>query len=317
MVSGTVDGRTTQEILYLTNSDGTYQIKIDASTDLSECKAMVKGRKVTVGFNWGNDGYNHATKVVGVAESRTATDVDSANALTVRGTVGEATTEGMLRLINSDGEMKVKLDTSTNWGSCRTLVYKQNVTVTVARGSDGYMHALAINPSGGNSGGSSNGSASSSSGTPVSSDNALIVQGTVGSGINEGMLYLSTSGGTMSIKIDGNTNFAASRSMMPGENIAVACYRGSDAYYHAFSVVNSTQPGSATVNASEAVTVSGTVESGTNGGLLVLKTGDGNMMIKLDNSTRMGGCKVLTQGRSVKVGVARGSDAYMHAVSID
>ena len=120
----------------------------------------------------------------------------------------------------------------------------------------------------------------------------------------------------MKIKIDANTNLSVCKTLIPNDTVAVACYRGSDAYFHASVITGTVQPGSASVDGSSAVTVTGKVASGTKGNLLYLVTDGGTMQIKLDTGTSMNGVRVLTQDRSVKVSVARGSDAYMHAVSI-
>ena len=143
-----------------------------------------------------------------------------------------------------------------------------------------------------------------------------MIQGTVKSGTTESELLLGTSGGDMKIKIDANTNLSVCKTLMPNDTVAVACFRGSDAYFHASVITGTVQPGSASVDGSSAVTVSGKVASGTKGDLLYLATDGGTMQVKIDNGTSMSGIRVLTLDRNVKVSVARGSDAYMHAVTI-
>ncbi len=144
----------------------------------------------------------------------------------------------------------------------------------------------------------------------------MTIKGIVAAGTTESMLYLSSNGGTMSIKLDGNTDFNSCRALMEKETVTATVYPASDAYYHASSLVNEHLPGTGSVS-DAAATVSGTVNSETTGSTLVLDTNGGKMTIKLDNGTQMGNCKVLTKGTKVKVGIGRTNDDYWHAVSVN
>lgn len=312
-VKGIVTKDTTAELLQLNTSGGLMKIKLDASTDLTGCKALVTGREVAVGWVRGNDAYLHATKIVGVRKAENAASVDTASAVTVQGKVTNETTENILYLDTSAGRMAIKLDPSTVM-NCRVLTENANINVSVARGSDAYMHAVKIDPVGS---GQSAPSSSAPSPAVTPTGDTIIVQGTVNNDTTENTLSLKTSGGDMLIRIDVNTNLSICKALITGDTVAVACYRGSDAYFHASAIVGTVQPGNATVDSTGAVTVVGTVAAGTNGGLLCLDSSGGAMQIKLDAATKMGSCRVLTLGRSVKVSVVRGSDAYMHAVAID
>lgn len=70
------------------------------------------------------------------------------------------------------------------------------------------------------------------------------------------------------------------------------------------------------VQAEEAITVQGTVQSGTTSELLLLSTNDGKMEIKLDSGTDTSGCKILLPGNKINVSVVHGSDEYLHATKI-
>ena len=50
--------------------------------------------------------------------------------------------------------------------------------------------------------------------------------------------------------------------------------------------------------------------------ILYLNTSAGEMQIKLDSNTGMSGCSYLVAGNTYFISCARGSDAYMHAISI-
>ncbi len=309
-VEGTVAGGTKPELLLLNTSGGQMQIKLDSNTDLSACRALVTGRRVGVGWVRGDDAYLHATKIVGVREAYSNASVDSSSAVTVQGSILKETTENILYLSTSGGNMALKLDASTAM-NIRVLTEGASVKVSCARGSDAYMHALSINPV-------SAAPAPSAPSAPVTpTGDPVIIQGTVKNDTTENLLSVATSGGDMLIKIDANTNLSVCKALIAGDIVAVSCYRGSDAYMHASVIASTVQPGSATPDAAGAVTVTGTVSSGSNGGLLYLNTSGGMMQIKLDSGTRMGTCRILTLGRSVKVSVVRVNDGYMHALSID
>ena len=73
------------------------------------------------------------------------------------------------------------------------------------------------------------------------------VSGTLGSSTNSNMIYLTTTTGTMEIKIDSDTTYIGSKMMLPGRSVDIGIYRGSDAYPHAANVTSSTEIGRAHV----------------------------------------------------------------------
>ena len=60
----------------------------------------------------------------------------------------------------------------------------------------------------------------------------------------------------------------------------------------------------------------GTVAGKSTENTLYLNTAGGTMELRLDSSSSFSNCRVLVKGRQVVVVCARGSDAYMHAVSV-
>ena len=50
--------------------------------------------------------------------------------------------------------------------------------------------------------------------------------------------------------------------------------------------------------------------------MLNLNINGGIMKIKIDDSTDTSKCRVLKEGKKLKVEIERGSDSYLHAVSI-
>lgn len=140
--------------------------------------------------------------------------------------------------------------------------------------------------------------------------------GTVSDKTTSDILYLSTSGGTMEIKLDSNTTISGTKLVLPGTTISCSCYRGSDEYWHVSSISGSSQVGKVTLDASTKATVTGSIAKGTSEELLYLVVDNGTMQIKMDDDTDLDDVTMLIIGKKVKVVVERGSDAYMHAISI-
>ncbi len=140
--------------------------------------------------------------------------------------------------------------------------------------------------------------------------------GTVSDRTTSDTLYLSTSGGTVEIKVDSGTTFESAKFLLPGNSISAVCYTGSDEYWHASKITGKTSAGKVSVDTSNKATVKGTIAKGTSEELLYLVVDNGTMQIKLDDDTNMDGTRFLIIGKTIQVTCARGSDAYMHALSI-
>lgn len=143
-VTGTVLSNTKENLLYLSTSGGTMEIVIDNNTDSRNGMILVPDRKLTVSVYRGSDAYMHAATISGVKDSFTSANVDTSNTSTVTGTVGSKSTENILFLSTPQGDMELKLDTVRSVNNCKVLVSGKKITVTCARGSDAYMHAVDI-----------------------------------------------------------------------------------------------------------------------------------------------------------------------------
>lgn len=143
-VTGTVTERTKESRLYLSTKEGVMQFVIDSNADTSKGMVHTPGSKLTVSFYHGTDGYLHAVGIVGVKDSQAAVEIDTSNTATVSGTVEEDSTENVLYLKTAQGTMQLKLDAVKSVNNCKVLVNDRKLTVTCARGSDAYMHALDI-----------------------------------------------------------------------------------------------------------------------------------------------------------------------------
>lgn len=141
------------------------------------------------------------------------------------------------------------------------------------------------------------------------------VQGKVMSQTTPELLYLSTREGTMQIKLDSNTDTSGCKILLPDKTVSVAVSHGNDGYLHAVKITNNEASVNVTVDTSATATVTGTISEKSTGDLLRFNTPQGEMQIKLDASTTIN-CSVLVAGRNYRITCARGSDAFMHAVSI-
>lgn len=142
------------------------------------------------------------------------------------------------------------------------------------------------------------------------------VQGTVLSGTTSDILQLSTKEGNMQIKLDSETDASACKILLPGKSVNVSVSHGSDGYLHAVKITTGTQTSTVSVDSSKSTNVTGTISEKTNGNIIYFNTAHGEMEIKLDSTTNLSGCNVLVTGKTYTINCARGSDAYMHALSI-
>ena len=140
------------------------------------------------------------------------------------------------------------------------------------------------------------------------------VQGTVASGTTAELLMLSTKDGK--IKIDSSTDVSEARILLPETKLSVAISHGSDGYWHATKITYNGAAVGITIDTSKTSTITGTISDKTNGDVLYVDTAQGEMQIKYDQTTNINGCSVLVANRKYNITCARGSDAYMHAISI-
>lgn len=319
-VQGSVMNGTTTEILKLDTKEGNMEIKLDSSTDVSECKVLLPGNKISVSVSHGSDEYLHAVKIVAGLRSDTVS-LDTSKSATVTGTISEKSKDGVLYVKTSQGDMEIKLDAATDMSGCGVLVADRTYQINCVRGSDAYMHATSITDSLGSALGSTASTVPVSSMTPAPessvSEGTSTVTGTVNKKTTSERLFLETQYGQMEIAIDQNTDARGGVFLMPDRKLSVAVYRGSDAVMHAATIVAAKESVIPVyVDDSSPATVTGTVGSKSTENILFLNTNDGEMELKLDNVRNIKGCKVLIKDRKVTVTCARGSDAYMHALDI-
>lgn len=324
-VEGTVLSGTTSEVLCLSTKEGDMQIKLDSETDTSACKVLLSEQKVKVSVSHGSDGYLHAVKITSDTQTPSVT-VDSSTTATVTGKIDGKSKGDIIFLETEQGEMEIKLDATTNMSGCSVLIADRSYTITCARGSDAYMHAVSIVDGASASTSSSNtatSSAANSGLTPAPADSANrtaatgTVSGKVTDSTKENLLYLSTKEGEMQFVIESNTDTRNGMVLTPDNKLTVSFYHGSDGYLHAVDIVGSKDDSSsADIDTSSPATVKGKVGSKSSENILFLDTDQGMMELKLDGVRSVSNCKVFVTGKKLTLTCARGSDAYMHALDI-
>ena len=199
-VEGTIMSGTTSDILKLSTKEGNMEIKLDSTTDTSECKILLPGNKISVSVAHGSDEYLHAVKIGGDSKIPSIT-YDSSTTATVTGTIGEKTKGDILYFKTPQGDMEIKLDANTNMSGCNVLVVDKSYSITCVRGSDAYMHAVSISDSSTAVVGSVDTSITPAPASVVTAA-TMTVTGTVSDKTKAGLLYFSTKDGEMQIKID-------------------------------------------------------------------------------------------------------------------
>ena len=275
--------------------------------DPNKAAHTTENAEETVTVTGGSDGYLHATKI-STGNQIGNVIVDTNNTVDVTGTLNQNTKDNDLHLDTPQGEMIIRLDPSTEMGSCAFLVLNGKYRITCGRGSDAYLHAVKI----------ADASSAANTSASVNGDNSAypFINGTVDSKTTNNLLYLSTTGGTMQFVIDNNANTLKGLMMTSGRSLTVYYYHGNDGYLHAVTTVGARSSSSASVNTASTLTATGTVNGNSTENMLFLDTPQGQMEIKLDSVNAINGCRVLVTNQRISVTCASGSDAYLHAVTI-
>lgn len=142
------------------------------------------------------------------------------------------------------------------------------------------------------------------------------VTGSVASGTTTSLIKLNTDGGLMEIKVDGNTDMSNCKSLLPNEKLVIDITYGQDAYWHAVKVSGAGSAIAVTIDKDNINTVYGIIKSVKATDTLEIQLDKGDMLLKLDPTTDYSGLSVMLLGKTYEFKVARGSDAYMHAVAM-
>ena len=260
-VQGKVMSGTTGSLLLLDTPQGKMEIKIDNATDTTAGKILLPDQAISVTVTGGSDGYLHATKI-STGNQIGNVIVDTNNTVDVTGTLNKNTKDNDLHLDTPQGEMIIRLDPSTEMGSCAFLVLNGKYRITCGRGSDAYLHAVKI----------ADASSAANTSASVNGDNSAypFINGTVDSKTTNNLLYLSTTGGTMQFVIDNNANTLKGLMMTSGRSLTVYYYHGNDGYLHAVTTVGARSSSSASVNTASTLTATGTVNGNSTENMLFL-----------------------------------------------
>ena len=257
-IQGTVTKASTADTLKLFSlNSGSYEIKIDSDTDKSKCKEIVPGKSVYVGVYKGTDKALHADRIIGaevdnsLAKSKstatqaallamkttetpvateTAKEQDASsssetstpNTIEVSGTPGEKSSSGVLYLQTKDGLMYLVVDDNTDTSSGFMFTTGNKVTAYVYRGDDANMHVARV--------------VGKRPESMAPEGSTITFSGTVESKSTEEVLYLNTSGGVMTFKLDKNTSLNNAKGLVNGKIVTISGAVGSDETWHAVSI---------------------------------------------------------------------------------
>lgn len=244
---------------------------------------------------------------------------------TVKGVVLQGTTADMVKLYADGENMLIKIDSSTDMSGCKTLISGTNVSISVYRGTDAYLHAARITTD------------LQTEGVRLDESTKKTVYGEILESSTATILRLRTSSGDMAIKYNASTDVSGCRLIVPGRNVYVTICKGDDNSQHALSISDAGTTGNASSGSSSTptnsnsnqvdytvyanstgtiTTVTGIVQDKTNDQYIYLSTSGGDMCIKVDGALDTTNGRAIITGRQVTAYVYRATDAYMHATRI-
>lgn len=142
------------------------------------------------------------------------------------------------------------------------------------------------------------------------------VSGTILKGSTPTMLYLKTGSDTMQIQLDPSTDISGLKMYMPDQTVTATVFNGGNGFLKASKLATGITSNTS-VDTDTQLDLKGTVQNGTTSTNLVLSTIVGTLNLKIDSSTDMSKCSMLTAGQTAKVRIAKGSDNALHVLSLD
>lgn len=302
-VTGTVKSGSTSTLIKLDCDGSEMKIKVDDSTDFTDCKILLQGTKINVSVYVGSDKYLHAAKV---SASANATASSTSGSVIISGSIKDGTTSSLIKLSTILGDFEIKFDNATDVSGCKMLAVGRNVIITCGKDKSGALYATKIEDG------------SNKASTSTNSSSTTSISGKITSSSTENVLYLNNSTGTITVKLDEDTQVPKAVVLATDSTVTATVYTGADGSLHAEKLVQTRSANSYTVDNSKLYKITGTVAEGSTTDMLKFDMGDGTVMnLKLDDNTQCTNGIILTKGKKVTVTCGRGSDAYMHAVKID
>lgn len=227
---------------------------------------------------------------------------------TVSGTVMAGSTTSIIKLNTPQGEMLLKLDSSSDLSQCKNMMPGRNIICTITY-ADEYWHIKSAKEG------------TNSTNATVDTKNLSTVTGKAIKIDNNSTLYFDTEYGQMQIKLDKNTDYSKCTALLPNTEYTLKVAYGSDSYMHAVSIADGFAASAyteasktSTSNVKTEATVKGKIDKKSTNSLLILNTEDGQMQIKLDQYN--GPLRILVQDQTITVGINYGNE-YWHAITIN
>lgn len=338
-IAGWVASGTTPSLLVLKTEAGNFNITIDDQTKLGSTKYLNNGAIIALDVYAGIDGKFHAGNITynsnnnygsgtvvinptssGIGSSSSSgssssassssdssSSVDLSKTTKVKGRVRSGSTTKMLLLDTDQGNMEIKLDSSTKWGTLKYLMGDDQIYAYIYNGGDGYNHAAQLDNA-------SDYDLYSSSG--VNKSNIIPVNGTVKSGSRYNLIKFDTASGDMLIRIDNDTDASEARVIQEGTYATIKVAGSSDGYLHAISIVSSdTTNDTGMLTGQSTTTKYGVVQDSSTDAKLKIKIGDEVKTFRLDSGSKGINSSAIVPGEQYAVSYYKGSDDLYHVAT--
>lgn len=339
-VAGTVADGCTGTLLLLDTQIGQFRIVLDADTQYGTTQYLNKGAIILTDIYAGSDNQFHAADIqintdnakktgsveVGTAVAKAAGSTAKSTGTTVTvqqkttrvsGVVDKSSTTDLLVLKNSDGTMKITLDSTTDMSDGKVLIPGFSYKVDIYRGTGDYNHAAKVIDTSDNAVGTNAG---------VDTAHTVTVSGTVASGTRQNKLLLNTTSGQMTIRIDTGTDTSACHVLKEGQKVTATVAGATDGYLHAVKLEDGSDSTTAAkegtmgdagmLTGQKTVTVTGTVMTDSTDDVMLLSSSGQTMKLRLDSGSKGTNLSAIVPGYSYSVSLYLGTDGYNHVASI-
>lgn len=242
--------------IVLSTISGDLYVKFDSATDFSGASVLTAKKYVIMNLVRESDGTYRAvsvkdydsssssqsnsnsntaatTNTTTTTTTNTATTDTTASTVTVNnppanttpvtGTIDAKSSGNNLFLTTKDGTYDLLLDSNTDYTNGYMMIAGAKITVNIYyKSEDAHMHVASVTRTG-----------ELTKPSTASSNTAVNYTGTVDAKSTDSNLYLTTSGGTMTIKLDPNTKLYGNNPVRKGSTVTVSCVQCADEFWHA------------------------------------------------------------------------------------
>ena len=145
---------------------------------------------------------------------------------TVTGTLLAESNMEQIVINTAAGKETYPLDIDTNFNKCMAYLPDRSVTLGIYLGLDGKKHVGQVIDT------------AAASQATVSNSQTMVVQGKLEQDSKGDLLYVSTDGGLMQIKLDAATDVSGTATLVVDKTVKITCGHGSDEYWHALTIVD-------------------------------------------------------------------------------